>query len=156
MRLAEYEIKAIKKAFNETFVDGKIFLFGSRTDDTKRGGDIDQFLFRFSKLQDSMGEKLFSTMLFLLGEDFSKKPFIDLLNRLDKMELLHRDEWMNLRKIRNDVAHKYSFNVDELADSLNDILKVKNNLIDIYDIFYKYCHEKFEFVKESRVFKRIF
>lgn len=29
---------------------------------------IDQFLFRFSKLQDTIGEKLFSVLLSLLGE----------------------------------------------------------------------------------------
>lgn len=68
-------------------------------------GYIDQFLFRFTKLQDSMGEKLFGTMLYLLGEDFSKKPFIDVLNRLEKMELLNKDEWLALRAIRNNVAH---------------------------------------------------
>ena len=54
--------------------------------DLEHIGYIDQYLFRFSKLQDSMGEKLFPTMLFLLGEDFSKRPFIDILNRLEKME----------------------------------------------------------------------
>lgn len=116
-------------------------------------GFIDQFLFRFSKLQDSMGEKLFGTMLFLLGEDFSQKPFIDMLNRLEKLQLLDRREWIDLRTIRNNVAHEYSFNVDELTDSLNDIFKVKDKLISIYDTFYEYCKSKFEFVKNSEVLK---
>ena len=116
-------------------------------------GFIDQFLFRFSKLQDSMGEKLFPTTLFLLGEDFTKKPFIDMLNRLEKLELLDRQEWMDLRTIRNNVAHEYSFNVDELTDSLNDIFKVKDKLIFIYDTFYEYCKSKFEFVQNSEVLK---
>jgi len=116
-------------------------------------GFIDQFLFRFSKLQDSMGEKLFGTMLFLLGEDFSKKPFIDMLNRLEKLELLDKQEWMDLRTIRNNVAHEYSFNIDELVDSLNDIFQVKDKLLFIYDLFYKYCKEKFEFVENSEVLK---
>jgi hypothetical protein len=117
-------------------------------------GFIDQFLFRFSKLQDSMGEKLFGTMLFLLGEDFSKKPFIDMLNRLEKLGLLDKQERMDLRTIRNNVAHEYSFNVDELVDSLNDILQVKDKLLFIYDTFYKYCQEKFDFVRQSEVLKK--
>ncbi len=116
-------------------------------------GFIDQFLFRFSKLQDSMGEKLFGTMLFLLGEDFSKKPFIDMLNRLEKLELLDKQEWMDLRTIRNNVAHEYSFNVDELTDSLNDIFNVKGKLLSIYDTFYDCCKDKFEFVQNSEVLK---
>ncbi len=41
MRLTKHEIESIKKAFQETFENGKIYLFGSRVDDTKRGGDID-------------------------------------------------------------------------------------------------------------------
>ena len=32
MRLTQYEISSIKKAFYETFKDGKIFLFGSRVE----------------------------------------------------------------------------------------------------------------------------
>jgi len=44
MRLTEYEINSIKKAFKETFESGDIYLFGSRVDDTKRGGDIDLFI----------------------------------------------------------------------------------------------------------------
>ena len=91
-------------------------------------GYIDQYLFRFSKLQDSMGEKLFSTMLILLGEDYSKKPFIDLLNRLEKLGLLYKDKWLSLRKVRNDVAHEYSFNIEELVDSLNNIYDATDDL----------------------------
>ena len=44
MRLTKYELDMIKKAFKETFKDGKIYLFGSRVDDSKRGGDIDLFI----------------------------------------------------------------------------------------------------------------
>lgn len=112
---------------------------------------IDQFLYRFAKLQDSMGEKLFGTLLVLMGEDFSAKPFIDLLNRLEKLGLLYKDEWMDLRRIRNEVAHEYSFNTQALVDSLNDILQAKAKLIAIYDTFYGYCMERFEYVRQSEV-----
>ncbi len=44
MRLSEKYIKTIKKYFHEVFESGKIFLFGSRVDDTKKGGDIDLYL----------------------------------------------------------------------------------------------------------------
>jgi predicted nucleotidyltransferase len=44
MRLTTFEIESIKKIFKEIFKDGSIYLFGSRTDDTKKGGDIDLFL----------------------------------------------------------------------------------------------------------------
>ena len=41
MRLNKIEVEAIKTAFAEVFGDGKVYLFGSRVDDTKKGGDID-------------------------------------------------------------------------------------------------------------------
>jgi predicted nucleotidyltransferase len=44
MRLKENEIIQIKKSFESVFQTGKIYLFGSRIDDTKKGGDIDLFL----------------------------------------------------------------------------------------------------------------
>ena len=44
MRLTQKEIEAIKQVFLEVFEDGKIYLFGSRLDDGKRGGDIDLFI----------------------------------------------------------------------------------------------------------------
>ncbi len=43
MRLDPEELKAIKKATED--IKGDVYLFGSRTDDTKRGGDIDLLVF---------------------------------------------------------------------------------------------------------------
>ncbi len=77
MTLQPQEIASIKTAFKNNFRGGKIYLFGSRTDDKQLGGDIDlylhlnlelsnfidQMIFRFSKLQDTMGDKLFSAIL---------------------------------------------------------------------------------------------
>jgi predicted nucleotidyltransferase len=44
MRLTHKEIESIKQVFLEIFGSGKIYLFGSRLDDSKRGGDIDLFI----------------------------------------------------------------------------------------------------------------
>lgn len=42
MRLEENQIQAIKTAVARHFPpDSRVFLFGSRVDDTKKGGDID-------------------------------------------------------------------------------------------------------------------
>jgi predicted nucleotidyltransferase len=42
MRLSEYEQKTIRDLARETFGrDSRVFIFGSRVDDTRRGGDID-------------------------------------------------------------------------------------------------------------------
>lgn len=44
MRLSQYYINTIKSTFISVFKEGEIFLFGSRVDDTKKGGDIDLYL----------------------------------------------------------------------------------------------------------------
>ena len=44
MRLSKKYIETIKFYFNEIFKSGEIYLFGSRVDDTKKGGDIDLYL----------------------------------------------------------------------------------------------------------------
>ena len=44
MRLSNKYIEVIKKYFNEFFKNGEIYLFGSRVDDNKKGGDIDLYL----------------------------------------------------------------------------------------------------------------
>jgi predicted nucleotidyltransferase len=44
MRLKENEIKKIKEVFAKVFEHGELYLFGSRVDDSKRGGDIDLYI----------------------------------------------------------------------------------------------------------------
>lgn len=44
MRLKESEIEAIQSTFLKIFIHGEIYLFGSRVDDNKKGGDIDLYI----------------------------------------------------------------------------------------------------------------
>ena len=112
---------------------------------------IDQLIFRFSKLQDTMGEKLFPSFLELLGEEVKSKSFIDRLNRIEELGILYKDEWMSMRKDRNEIAHEYSFNQDEVVDSINLIYEIAEKLVNVYDSFYNYCQEKFKFIQDSDI-----
>ena len=57
MRLSTFQQEAIKKYFLEIFKEGQIYLFGSRADAQKRGGDIDLYIQTADK-SDLMRKKL--------------------------------------------------------------------------------------------------
>ncbi len=100
--------------------------------DENQGRCIDQFLFRFSKLQDTMGKKLFKLYLHLEKEYTDNQSFLDLLNRLEKMEILDKDTWVDFRNARNELAHEYGTNDAEVADAINKIYGSHSELLDIY------------------------
>ncbi len=239
MRLTTFEIQSILNTFYEVFGDGKVYLFGSRLDETKKGGDIDlyfdveskenlhkkkidflvklqekigeqkidivfakdasrsiekeilgtkmelnidkiklekyfhecdkhiqlikgayadiiskiplnakdyieldkdsvqaldQYIFRFSKLQDTMGDKVFKLIFSFYNDTTEAVPFLDLLNRLEKLGYLDSaKEWVNLRKIRNDIAHQYDDEPEEASQAINNIVIQKEIIIRIYE-----------------------
>ena len=69
----------------------------------------DQIIYRFSKLQDCMGAKLFKSILLYQGENIDK-PFLDILNQLEKMDIISVDDWFEMRDLRNEIAHDYESN----------------------------------------------
>lgn len=70
--------------------------------------DWDQFVLRFSKLQDAMGSRLYPALLEYLREPYQDRPMLDKLNRLEALSYLsNANEWNTLRIIRNTFAHDY-------------------------------------------------
>lgn len=70
--------------------------------------DWDQFILRFTKLQDTMGARLFPAVLEVLQEPFEDRPMLDKLHRLEKLGYLSSvEQWHALRAIRNRFAHDY-------------------------------------------------
>jgi len=81
---------------------------------------FDQLIYRFSKLQDSMGTRLFKQLLELLEEDVSGLPFLDILYKMEKLNLLESAKvWITLRQTRNTVSHEYPFYTEILVEELN-------------------------------------
>jgi hypothetical protein len=69
---------------------------------------IDQLVYRFAKLQDTLGRKVFPRLLTWLGEDVQDLPFLDLLDRLERLGIVSSaDAWQELRETRNVLAHDY-------------------------------------------------
>lgn len=92
----------------------------------------DQVIYRFSKLQDCMGAKLFKSLLLYQGENVNK-PFLDILNQLEKMEVIDVDEWFEIRDLRNEIAHDYEDKDDVAVNLLNSIDRLRSELTRILD-----------------------
>ena len=70
LRISSSESRIIKEKTLEIFgSSASVFLFGSRTDDTKKGGDIDLFI-ETEEVKDSVKKKitLMTELQFKLGE----------------------------------------------------------------------------------------
>ena len=95
--------------------------------------DIDQYIFRFSKLQDTMGDKIFKLALNNYETVNSAIPFIDMLNKLEKHGCISSaKEWSYLRKLRNEVSHQYDDEAEEMTQAINALLMQKEIIINIY------------------------
>lgn len=69
---------------------------------------LDQFAYRYTRLQDDMGARLIPAALLALGEEVAAMPVLDRLDRLEQLGWLpSADEWADLRRIRNEFTHDY-------------------------------------------------
>ena len=101
--------------------------------------NIDQYLFRFSKMQDTIGEKLFRLIVEDFVENIDSMTFIDILNRLEKVGVIESSaEWHSLRKARNNIAHQYDDDENEMANAINSIFAQKDVLLLIFSNIEQY------------------
>ena len=69
---------------------------------------LDVVAVRYAKLQDIIGSKLFYLLLDVMEETVESNRFLDVLERLEKVGILESvDFWIELRNVRNFVAHEY-------------------------------------------------
>ena len=61
------------------------------------------------------------------------KPFLDILNRLEVIDIINVDEWFEIRDLRNEIAHDYEDNEEMVINILNTIYKLKMDLREILD-----------------------
>jgi len=93
---------------------------------------IDQLVYRFGKLQDAIGAKLFLRIVETLQEGTERLTFIDKLNILEKAGVINSArQWRILREIRNQLAHDYEDDPEEGSKYLNDLFYSADTLIKI-------------------------
>jgi len=110
-------------------IDEKFF------DDYNNTRIVNSFLFNFTKLQDKIGAKLFKKVLYELKEiDSFSIPMIDVLNRLEKIEIIEEaTAWDSLREIRNILAHEYPLDIEERVENIQLTLDGYRTLKRIYE-----------------------
>lgn len=105
---------------------------------------FDQLIFRFSKMQDSIGGRLFPAILENLGEEIRGLPYIDRLTKLEELAVISSaGDWMLLRETRNIVTHEYPFNTNDIVEGLNLLNKHSRLLLDFWQQAESYIKNRF-------------
>lgn len=93
---------------------------------------LDQFAYRYTRLQDDMGARLMPTILRALGEDVAAMPALDRFARLEQLGWLpSADDWNVLRQIRNQFAHDYPDTVNERFERLQAAIGAAQQMIAV-------------------------
>ena len=92
---------------------------------------LDVLAFRFSKLQDLLGSKIFREYLVFLQYPVEGKNFLELLKELEKENIIDIDRWSEFRGVRNSISHDYPFEESEKVDAINYLIKNVSYLVYI-------------------------
>ncbi len=108
-------------------------------DDKEKIKTIDAFVFRFIKLQDFMSEKLFRRLLEAIGEYKDSMSLLDVLDKLEKLRVIESaDQWIVLRKLRNQLTHEYPDNKEEVVDGIKTALAYFDSISQILQSIVSY------------------
>ena len=92
---------------------------------------LDAFVFRFAKLQDLLGTKIFREYLEKVNFPIQDKNFLILLKELEKEGIINIDKWAEFRGVRNSIAHDYPYDDSEKIEAINYLIKNINYLFDV-------------------------
>jgi hypothetical protein len=83
---------------------------------------VDQLIYRFTKLQDSMARRLLPSFYALLEGRDDSVPFLDMLHRLEQLGLLtSAADWQLFRALRNNLSHDYPETIKQTTLTLNQL-----------------------------------
>ena len=125
--------KALDEIVSWGYLDSSIF------EDFDKVKTIDSFIYRFIKLQDIMGEKLFRFFLDEIGEYNDIMSLIDVLDRLEKLKIIDdANKWIEIRKLRNILTHEYPNNESDLIEGIELAIESFNEIENIFNSIIAY------------------
>lgn len=84
---------------------------------------LDQIAYRYAKLQDTLG-RLLRWFLACQGEAVEHLTMLDVVNLAEKLGFdLTEEDWMQLRGLRNVIAHEYPDSAHEIAQAVNELYR---------------------------------
>ena len=92
---------------------------------------LDAFAFRFAKLQDLLGAKIFREYLEYVNFPTQDKNFLELLKELNKEGIVDIDKWAEFRSVRNSIAHDYPYDESEKIEAINYLIKNIEYLFEV-------------------------
>ena len=106
--------KTSQRLFSEPFSAQRA---ASLEHDEQLAERVDAFVARFSRLQDTLGDKLLPALLTALGEN--RSTLVDRLDQAEKLGWIRSsEEWMAIRQLRNQMIHEYIEDPKTLAAAL--------------------------------------
>jgi hypothetical protein len=97
---------------------------------------LDQFAYRYTRLQDDIGAKLMPAVLKSLGEDVAPMSALDRFFRLEQLGwLASADDWQSLRQIRNQFTHDYPDNSTERFQRWQAAVHAASQLVSVLTRF---------------------
>lgn len=102
------------RLFENAFTPQKVMRLET---DVELAEQVEAFVGRFGRLQDTLGDKLLPQLLYALGE--KSVSAIDNFELAERMGFLNSsDEWMTIRNLRNQMIHEYIEDPVVLLDAL--------------------------------------
>lgn len=104
---------------------------------------VDQLIYRFTKMQDSMGLRLIPALHTWLEQDTMPRPFLDILNRLEKLGIIDSaSDWQFFRNLRNNLAHDYPDSIVQTVETLNILYAEMDKFLGIFQNLYDAYHSR--------------
>ena len=94
---------------------------------------LNTLIFRFAKLQDLIGAKIMRAYLDYYEFPVGEMGFFEILKEIEKEGITDIDTWSRIREIRNDVAHEYPEELDEMLEKVILLVERSGELLNILD-----------------------